>query len=227
MKRAEIIFASVIITILVLVLAACSIFLLSEQQSCQLVSSKPLFELIKSNNIPSIDLKVLAKFTGFMEFKLRVLDNSNSDNQASDQLDKLYLPLELEAVGSYKSDEEETILVLTANCSTIMFTFEEKQESFKAKSALVNFPIVPSGMETSFCRLDNIEGVEFSASERYACYERRAYPCYQLNALGEKQIYGTFSINAIEFEINGDPEAHGTGRYSKSVNYCQNLSLNA
>jgi len=205
-RRIKII-AGVVIAILVAIIFTLVLGLISRNHSsstCQLGTIQPVYDLSTLENIHSSDLKALANFAGYLEY--------NSRHEAAA---KVFMPLILESVDLSVGDDGRQ-LTLQADCAKLIFALRDSVVTETVQSIRVD--LVIANKKISTCRIWDTY-MSYDATAHYNCTDKRVYNCVAVDE-EESVVVAQLNIQAIEFELNGYPNAVKKGKFSTRATKC-------
>lgn len=210
-KRNKIILGSVILT-MIFVIFIVSLSVSMSASSCSFIAELPEpsgFEPHKSASN-----RALVAFSGYLAY--------NFEDPSKNSSGKIFMPLELQSVGLISLfNEKKKGLSLNANCAKMDLDLTQGSDSTYVVDE-IRVELVEPNRSVKVCKINSPQ-IEISVSNEahYACYQRTSYDCYAYDIKrGEQDVLVKLIATKFEFEIDGDSQKIGRGKFSTPAKFC-------
>lgn len=167
--------------------------------SCNHVNDSPKIDTAKLQAIASKDNIALAKTAAYAKF---------GNKTAS------YVELNLKSIEEVKPSDTKRVLILNFDCGKLTFDVQYKDTTQTVDNVI--FTQVGGDEDGKQCRLDTFKFTDLK-NVRYTCAKEIFYPCTPLDEKDAKKDSIAISLNAIDFEVDGDAEKIKKGQFSKDA----------
>ena len=172
--------------------------------SCNHVNDLPKIDVTKVSTLASSDNIAMAKTAAYAKFGDKTLT---------------YLELNLKSVEEAKPSENKRVLTFNFDCGKL--TFDVVYTADKGKAAMqdvdnVIFTQVGGDGDGKQCRLNTFKFND-SKDVRYSCQKEIIYPCTPVDQKDAKDEPILISLNAIDFEVDGNADTIKKGKFSKDA----------
>lgn len=211
-RKNKIIVGSVIALVVLIIMIF--IVLKSTQATCDLVDSRPKYDLFKlpPQNISSSDYRVLLNFAGFLTYKL---DNSTSNNEKIKQ----FMPLNVQSI-SLEANGQQQILILNADCAKLTMTLNKDPKQNMLINN-INVDLKLANGDNKSCT--STVSIVTPQGKHYYCRQERTYSCAstkKADGMKEVKTIADLVLSGLEFEIDGNIDKFKKGMYDRPEAIC-------
>ena len=185
----------------VLIAAAVTIIIFSShsstngQNQCVATKKRPILSLDSWQNVRSQDNKTLINFAGYLE-----LPGGST-----------YLALDVYNVSTNSGPRGRQELKLMTKCGNLLMGLNRDSPIVEVESIQVE-PAIGRACQV------NATGIYYGQDQSYACYSRQELECGGPGDKGEGAA--RLVVEALRFEVNGDPRQIAAGNFSKPSRFC-------
>lgn len=181
---------------------------------CKPVEKLPELNLTTVQNVPSGDSKTLVALGGYLKFSSNL---ESSDSQ--DPGDYTYLRLHLNKIALWQNANKSQTLILNMNCAKLTLTFAPEDQMVTLKSIKIELVNSKGKHVVGNCLIEQT-GLVMNPSDSYFCYSKQEYFCEVTKSSAGKRRLVSLVVDALRFEINGDPKFIAKGQFSKAPKFC-------
>lgn len=180
-------------------------------RKCLQIDERPQLRLEQLRNVASADHKSLVGLSAYLEFG----PNSSSANLEGH---RSFGPFEVETVTLNPGKRASQELALESACNQVTLVLKRSLRVVEVEEILVE----ARGDNAARNCSTGPTGIYFGEDNGYVCYSKQALPCYARDKHGtpEGNKVADFVIEALRFEVNGEPKKIAAGEFSKPPRFC-------